>query len=68
MRKIVAQIEFEVEEVDVLTDTASSAIDYVGELLPELISVLSATLTEETYKGPAISMKIGSIQALDKEE
>jgi hypothetical protein len=67
MRKIVAQIEFEVEEVDVLTDTASSAVDYVGELLPELTSGLSEALAKETYKGPRITMKISSVEALDKE-
>jgi hypothetical protein len=67
MRKIVAQIEFEVEEVDVLTDTASSAVEYVGELLPELISGLSEALADETYKGPRITMKISSVVALDKE-
>jgi hypothetical protein len=67
MRKIVAQIEFEVEEVDVLTDTASSAVEYVGELLPELISGLSEALADETYKGPRITMKISSVGALDKE-
>jgi hypothetical protein len=68
MRKIVAQIELEVAEVDVLTDTASSAVDYVRELLPQLISVLSDTLTDESYKGPSIAMKITSVEAIDKDE
>jgi hypothetical protein len=67
MRKIVAQIEFEVEEIAGLTDSESVATAYVSELLPELISALSDKLSSENYKGPDIRLNIveGSVQQLD---